>query len=141
MNPLSPKACDFMVYKDYNIGLTFVFPKCKINLKIQHFSRSLINYRVTIHHDIFLKFLPCEFPHRIFHQLLIIYFLINDVLLLKFLQARHARGVSEPKIIFLYPVMVSLMASSSSSFVFIQFRRGIFNFFASSNSDVLFIYY
>ena len=37
--------------------------------------------------------------------------------------------------------MVSLMTSSSSSFVSIQFRRGIFNFFASSNSDVLFIYY
>ena len=32
------------------------------------------------------------------------------------------------------------MASSSSSFVFMQFRRGIFNFFASSNWDILFIY-
>ena len=52
--------------------------------------------------------------------------------------SRHAIqvGVSRPKIIYLYPVMVSLMDSSSSSFVFIQFRRGKFNFFASSNSDV-----
>ena len=32
--------------------------------------------------------------------------------------------------------MVSLMASSSYSFIFIQFRCGIFNFLASSNSDV-----
>ena len=32
------------------------------------------------------------------------------------------------------------MASSSSSFVFMQFQRGIFNFFASSNWDILFIY-
>ena len=56
--------------------------------------------------------------------------------------SRHAIqvGVSEIKIISLYIKMVSLMASSSSSFVFIQFRRGIFNFFASSNRDVLFIY-
>ena len=52
--------------------------------------------------------------------------------------SRHAIqvGVSEPKIISLYIVMVSLMASSSYSFIFIQFRRGIFNFLASSNSDV-----
>ena len=36
----------------------------------------------------------------------------------------HPGGLSEPKIISLYIVMVS----SSSSFVFIQFRRDIFNF-------------
>ena len=50
-------------------------------------------------------------------------------------------GLAAPKIISLYFVMVSLMASSSSSFVFIQFRQGMFNFLASSNSDMLFIYY
>ena len=50
-------------------------------------------------------------------------------------------GVSKPNIISLYLLMWSLMASSSSSFVFIQFQRGIFNFFASSSTDVLFIYY
>ena len=49
--------------------------------------------------------------------------------------------VSEPKIISLNFVMVSLIASSSSSLVFMQFRWGIFNFFASSKKDVLFIYY
>ena len=49
--------------------------------------------------------------------------------------SRHAiqMAESEPKIISLYLVMVSLMASSSSSFVFIQFRRDIFNFFASAS--------
>ena len=50
-------------------------------------------------------------------------------------------GPSAPKKIPLYFVIVSLMTFSSSSFVFIQFRQGIFNFFASSNRDVLFIYY
>ena len=51
-------------------------------------------------------------------------------------------GVSELKIISLRIVMVSvMMASSSSSFVFIQFQRGIFNFFAISDSNVLLIYY
>ena len=43
------------------------------------------------------------------------------------------KGVSEPKIISLYPLMVSMITSSSSSFVFMQFRRAMFNFFASSN--------
>ena len=37
-------------------------------------------------------------------------------------------GLSGPKIISLYFVMVSLMAFSSSTLVFIQFRQGIFNF-------------
>ena len=46
----------------------------------------------TIHHDIFLKSLPCEFPHCIIHQPLIIYFLIDDLLLSKFIQARHTGG-------------------------------------------------
>ena len=57
--------------------------------------------------------------------------------------SRHAMqaGVCYPKIISLYFVMVSLMASLSSSFVFMQFRRGIFNFFEISSSDVLFIYF
>ena len=49
-------------------------------------------------------------------------------------------GISEPKIISFHLVMVSLMASSISTFVFIQFQQGIFNFFASSNRDVFFIY-
>ena len=139
MKLLHLTACDFMVYKDYKIDLKFVFPICEINLLIQHLTCSFINHRVTIHHGILLKSLPCELLHRIFRQLLIIYFLINGLLL----SSRHCiqAGVSEIKIISLYIVMVSLTASSSSSFVFIQFRRGIFNFFASSNSDVLFIYY
>ena len=56
--------------------------------------------------------------------------------------SKHAMqaGLSAPKIISLYSIMVFLMAFSSSSLVFIQFRRGIFNFFVSSKNDVLFIY-
>ena len=49
-------------------------------------------------------------------------------------------GISEPRIISFRLVMVSLMASSSSTFLFIHFRQGIFNFFTSSIRDVFFIY-
>ena len=141
MKPLCLMACDFMVHKDYKIGLKFVFAICRINLRIQHLTCPLITHRVTIHHSIFLKSLPCEFPNRIFYQLLIVCFLINACCCRS--SSKHAiqAGVSEPKIISLYLVIVSLIASSSSSFVFTQFQQGIFNFFASSNKDVLFIYY
>ena len=141
MNLLRLIICHFMVYKDYKIGLKFVFPICGINFTIQHLTCSLIDHCATIYHNIFLKSFPVKFPNCIFHQSLIIYFLINDLLLLKFIQTRDTGGVSKLKIIFLYSVMVSLIASPSSSFVFIQFWWGIFNFFASSNKDVLFIYY
>ena len=59
------------------------------------------------------------------------------------ISSKHAiqAGLFAPKIISLYFMMVFLMAFSSSSFVFIQFRRGIFNIFAFSDNDVLFIYY
>ena len=141
MELLHPKACDFMVCKDYKN----CFKICVSNMPNQPQDstphRFFIDHSVTIHHNISLKSLPCESPHRIFHQLLIIHFLINDLLLSKFIQTSHTDGVSVPKIISLYPLMIPLMAFSSSSFVFIQIRWGIFNFFASSNSDVLFIYY
>ena len=142
MKLVRPMTCDFMVYKDYkNQPLKLVFPTCGINFRIQHLTCPLLNHRTTIHHNISLKSLPREFPHRILHQILIIHFLVNDLLLSKFIQDAIQAGVSEPKITSLYLVIVSLMASSVSCFSFIQFRRGIFNFFASSKSDVLFIYY
>ena len=52
--------------------------------------------------------------------------------------SRHAiqTDVSELKIISLYLVMVSLIASSIYSFVFIRFRRRIFNFFSSYNPPI-----
>ena len=51
---------------------------------------------------------------------------------------RHAiqTDVSELKIISLYLVMVSLIASSIYSFVFIRFRRRTFNFFSSYNPPI-----
>ena len=140
MNPLHHKAYNFIVYKDYKTSLKFVFPICSINFKAQRLSCSLINHHIIIHHNIFLKSLPCEFPNRIIDQSLIIHMLINDLLFSKLIQTCHTSGVSEPELISLYPLMVSLISSSSSSFIFMQFRRGIFNFFASSNRDVLFIY-
>ena len=139
MNLLRPTACDLMVYKNYKISLKFFFRVCRINLRIQHLSCHFNNHPVTVYHNISLKSLPCNFPHRIFHQLLIIYFLINDLLPSKFLWARHTgRAIWTKNNIFVH--CESLMASSSSSLVFIQFRGGILNFFASSDKDVLFIY-
>ena len=92
-----PTACDFKVYKDYKIGLKFAFPVCRINLRIQHLTCPFINHHVTIHHNIFLKSLPCKFPLCIFHQPLIIYFLINDLLLLKLLETRQTDGGIQTK--------------------------------------------
>ena len=140
MNLLHHTIFGFMVYKDYKISLKFVFPIRRINFRIQHHACPFIDHHITIHHNIFLNSLPCKFSYRIIHWLLIILMLINNLLLSKFIQACHAKGGIRTKIISLYIVMVYLMASSGSSLVFIQFRRGIFNFFASSNRDVLLIY-
>ena len=92
MKTCCPAAFDLMVYKDYKIDLKLVFPICRINLRIHHLTCSFINHRVTIHHNIFLKSLPRQLPHRIFHQLLIIHMLINGLLLSKFGQASHTGG-------------------------------------------------
>ena len=141
MKPLRPTASDFVVHKDYKIDLKFVSPVSGISFRTHYLTCPLINHRFIIYHNIFLKSLPCESPHSIFHQPLIIDMLIMLMACCFRSSSRHAMQVSELKIISLYLVMVSLMASSTSSFVFLQFRWGIFNFFASSHKDVLFIYY
>ena len=92
MNLFRLTACNFMGHKDYKIGLKFVFSICGINFRIQIIAYSLVSHPVTIHQNIFLKTLRCEFPYRIFHQLLIIYFLMNELLLSKFIQACQAGG-------------------------------------------------
>ena len=71
--------------KTIKIGLKFIFPVCGINFRIQHLTCPLIDHRITIHHDNFLKSLPCKFSHRVFHQLLIRHMLINRLLLSKFI--------------------------------------------------------
>ena len=142
MKPLHLTACDFTVYKDNkNQPLKPFFPISRINFRIQHLTCSLINYLVAIHHNIFLKSLSCEF--LIVSSISFWSYIFWSIICYFRSSSRHAIqvGVSEPKIISLYFVVVTLMASGSSSFVFIQFRRGIFNFSASSYSDVLFIYY
>ena len=93
MNLLHLTVCDFIVYKEYKIGLKFVFPICRINFRIQHLACSLINHRIiSIDYNIFLRFLLCEFSYCIVHQLLIIHMLINDLLLSKFIQICHTDG-------------------------------------------------
>ena len=65
----------------------------EVNFKIQHLTCSPMYHHVINHHDIFLKLVTSEFPHRICHKLLIIHFFIDDLLLSKFIQARHADRV------------------------------------------------
>ena len=97
MKLLRLATCDVIVYKDYKIGLKFIFPVCGINLRIHYITCSLINHRVAIHHNIFLKSIPCEFSHYIFQQPLIIHFLVNNLLLSKFIQTRNTRGCFRTK--------------------------------------------
>ena len=93
MKLLHHTACDFMVYKDYkNRFKECFFSVYRISLRTQYLTYPFIDYHVPIHHNIFLKSLPCEFSHCIFHQLLIIHILINDLLPSNFIQTRHIGG-------------------------------------------------
>ena len=133
MKLLHSTACDFMVYKDYRNW----FKNCLSSMwnQIQDPPPHLSSYRSSI--TIFF-WSP---SHTIFLILSFIslwsytYWLIICCFRSSSRYAMQAE-VPGPKIISLYLAMLSLMASSSSSFVFIQFRRGIFNSFASSNSDI-----
>ena len=133
MKLICPKACDFMVYKGYKNWLKIYLSS--IWNQLQDPTPHLSSYQSSCHHPsqyffevlpmrVFSLYLPSAFDHTYTGQ-----------------RYGIQTGASEPKIISLYPLPVSLIASSSSSFVFIQFRRSIFNFFASSNRDVLFIYF
>ena len=132
---------NFMVYKGYKIGLKFIFAICGINFRIQHFACSPINHRITIYHNIFWS--PSHASFLTVSSINFWSYTCWSIICCFRTSSRHViqKGVSEPKIIFLYTLMVSLIASSSSYFVFIQFRRGIFIFFASSNRDALLIFY
>ena len=129
MKLLRLTACHFMAYKGYKVSLKFIFLIREIDFRTQHLTCFLISPCVTIHHNIFLKPLPCEFPHCIIHQLLMIYFLINDLLLSKFKQARHTGGGIWAKNNLLIPCDGVFHGCSSSPFVFIQFRRGVYSTF------------
>ena len=65
MNLPHPTVCNFMVYKDYKSDLKFIFPICGIDFRIQQLTCSFINHCITIHHNIFMKSIPCEFSYRI----------------------------------------------------------------------------
>ena len=127
--------------KTIKAALKFFFSVCRINFRIQHLACSLISHCVIILHNIFWRPFHASFLNV--SSISLWSYTCWSIICYFWSLSRHAiqARVSEPKIIFLYPLMVSLMASSSSSFVFIQFRRGLFNFFASSNRDVLLIYF
>ena len=141
MNLPHHMAYDFIVHKDHKISVKFFFPVRGINFRTQRLACPLINHRVTIHHNIFLKSLPCEFPNRIIHKSLIIHMLINDLLLSKFTQAYHTGGDIQTKNNLLIPFdgvfdrfFKLFLCFHTISTVYIQL-------FGSSNSNVLFIYY
>ena len=90
MKPLCLTACDFMVYKGHKVSLKLVSPILRINFWVRHLTCPPIYHRVTIHHDIYLKPVSSEFPHRIIHQFLSVHFFIDDLLLRRFFQAHHA---------------------------------------------------
>ena len=135
-------ASDFMIYKDYKNW----FKTCLYSMwnQLQDPAPHLFLYRSSCHHP--SLYFYWSFSHASF--LIVpsispwsdIFWSLTCCFRSSF---RHAMqmGVSEPKIISFYLVMMSLTVSSRSYFVFIQFRRGMFNFFASSHRDVLFIYY
>ena len=136
-------VCDFMVYKykDYKINLKSALPKHGINFRSP--TPHLFSDQSSCHQPsqylfevppkrVSPPYHPSTFDHTLF---------IDGLLLSKFIQARHTDGGIWAKNNLLVLFDGVLMASSSSSFVFMQFRWGIFNFFASFYSDVLFIYY
>ena len=130
-----------MVYKDYKIGLKFVFQYLESTSRS---NASPVLLSIVISLSITVSFWSPS--HASFLTVSSISFWLYTCWSMIYcfrVSCRHViqTGISEPKVIFLYSVMVSLMASSRSSFVFIQFPRGIFNIFVSSNSDFLFIYY
>ena len=121
----------------------FLFPIHVINFRIQGLTCSPISHCVIIHHYIYLKPVPSNlsFPYRIIHKLLIIHFFIDNLFLPNFIQACQTDRTVCTKNNLLYFVIESLMGFLSTSFVFTQFQRGMFNSFAFSNNVVLSIYY
>ena len=141
MKPLRPTSCDLMVHKHYKIDLKLVFPTCR---STSGFTTSPVLLSIIMSPSITIFFRSPSHANFLIESSISFWsYTCRSMACCFWSSARHAIqvGVSELKIIFLHLVTVSLMASSISSFVFIQFWRGIFNFFASSNSDVLFIYY
>ena len=127
-----------MNYKDYSIDLEFLFLTCIINFKIQDIACSLLYQHVTIHYYVFLKIIPNQLSYCIIHKLFSIHFIINYLLLPKFIQAFYTY-----RTISLYLIVVSLMTFLTSSIdIKFKFQQGIFNSFAPCNNfDNVLIYF
>ena len=84
--------CYFMIHSTIKSTLKFFFSNTQNQL--QDPTPQLFFYQSLRHHPspYFLNPLPSKFSHRIIHQLLIIHFFIDDLLLSKFAQARHTGG-------------------------------------------------
>ena len=139
MKLLRPMACDFMVYKDYKINLICLSSMWN---QLQDPTPPLLCYQssFTIHHNISLKSHICKFSHCIFHPPLIIHFFVNDLLLSKLIQIRQAGYLNQKwsHCTLWWCLWWLLQALPLFSY---NFDVVYSIFFASSNSDVLFIYY
>ena len=122
MKLLHPMACDFMVYKDNKNWPKTCFSSMWNQLRDPE--PHLSSYRSSCHHPsqyffealpmpVFSLYPPSAFDHTFFLSMICCFQS----------SSRHAvqAGISEPKIISLYLMIVPLMASSSSFYVFVQF--------------------
>ena len=135
MKLLHPKACDFTVYKDYKIGpWNLFFQHVKSTWK-SNTSPVLLSIIVS---PSIMMFFWSPFQASFLNVSAINFWSYTFLSRTCFLRSspKHAiqARLTAPKIVSLYFLMVSLMPSSSSSFLFIQFRRDMFNFFAKSTA-------
>ena len=100
--------------------------------KILYVTCSLVYQNVTIHYRVFLEALPSQLSYCIIHKVLIIRFFISYLLQSSSKDFINI-GLSTPKIISFYQILVYLMAFFRSS-LDIKLLRGIFNSFASYNN-------
>ena len=84
---------DFMVYNDYKIDLKFHFITNTLNSRTQDFTCPLVYHYV--HYCVFPQIILSQLSYCILHELLIVFFLIN-YLLLPFLA--YSTAISEDDI-------------------------------------------
>ena len=129
MKLLHPKTCDFTVYKDYKIGPWNLFFLHMKSIWRSNTSPVLLSIIVSLSVMIFFwSPFQASFLNVSAINFWSYTFLSRTCCLWSSTKHAIQAKLTAPKIVFLYFLMVSLMPSSSSSFLFIQFRRGMFNF-------------
>ena len=111
----SPSALRYVILwsiKAIKINLKFIFPVCRINFRIQHLICPFIDHCVTIHYNIFWSPSHASFlTVSSINFWSYLFWLMNCRFRSSSRHVMQAMGVSESKIIFLYPLMVWLQKS------------------------------